>query len=262
MDIQQSHRFYRLSEGAVQCDEHGLSVGGVPLLLRSFQRGGADSWMARPDEDLNRALSDLYGLPVDIAEKRDRLAMVAKALQRGELALAKIATLLLRFPDPPSLAKGAPECGTLELATQLFDSGLFKGDWDPAKHPRGEEAPNRGWFAPKEGESKPPPGDIQPKEKGELVPSQEGEIAPSEEKQSGPKPQPTPRKMSLLKSLRAALKNMARIVIEAANFEYWLGSAVAEGAYKLAEYEHVIQQAEVLIFETPREMFANYERTA
>jgi A nuclease family of the HNH/ENDO VII superfamily with conserved AHH len=68
--------------------------------------------------------------------------------------------------------------------------------------------------------------------------------------------------MSLLKPLREALKNMARAVIGTANFEYWLGSAAAECAYKLAEYEHVIQQAEVLIFETPREMFANYERTA
>jgi hypothetical protein len=261
MDAQQGCRFYRLSKEGVQCDEQGLSVGGVPLLLRSSRRGGADSWVVRPDDELNSALGNLYGLPIDIAEKRDRLAGVAKALQSGELALAKIATLLLRFPDPPSLAKSAPERGTVELATQLFDSGLFKGDWDPAKHPRREEAPNRGWFAPKEGEPE-PSGAFEPKEKGELVPSQEGEIAPTQEKQPEPKPQSTRRKTSLLEPLSAAWKNMARTVIEAANFEYWLGSAAAEGANKLAEYEHVIQQAEVLIFETPREMFANYERTA
>jgi hypothetical protein len=261
MDIPQNHRFYHLSEGAVQCDEHGLSVGGVPLLLPSFQRGGADSWMTLPEEDLNQALSDLYGLPVDIAEKRDGLATVARALQSGDLALAKIATLLLRFPDPPSLAKGAPERGTLELVAQLFDSGLFKGDWDPAKHPRRDTAPNRGWFAPKEGESQPPRGEFEPKEKGELVPSQEGEIAPPQEKQPEPKPRPRRRKKSLLKPLREALKNMARAVIETANFEYWLESAIAEGANKLVEYEQVVQKAEALIFETPSEMFANYERT-
>jgi hypothetical protein len=141
MDAQQRCRFYRLSKEGVQCDEQGLSVGGVPLLLRSSRRGGSDSWMVRPDDELNSALGNLYGLPIDIAEKRDRLAGVAKALQSGELALAKIATLLLRFPDPPSLAKSAPEPGTLELATQLFDSGLFKGIGIPPNIRAGKKRP-------------------------------------------------------------------------------------------------------------------------
>jgi hypothetical protein len=36
----------------------------------------------------------------------------------------------------------------LRLAADLFLSGLFKGEWDPDKHPRAGEAPNPGWFAP------------------------------------------------------------------------------------------------------------------
>jgi len=140
-------RFFRLSEGGVQCGEDGLFVGSTPMLLRSPRAGGGESWATRPIDELERDLGAGYGLPIDIAAKRDGLAGVARALERGDMALAKIAALLLRFPDPPSLAKDVPERGSLELATRLFESGLLKGDWDPAKHPRTGEPPNRGWFA-------------------------------------------------------------------------------------------------------------------
>jgi hypothetical protein len=101
----------------------------------------------RPSEELERDLGAGYGLPIDIAAKHGGLAGVARALERGDLALAKIAAVLLQFPDPPSLAKDAPPCGSVELAAQLFESGLLKGDWDPAKHPRTGTAPNPGQFA-------------------------------------------------------------------------------------------------------------------
>ncbi len=45
----------------------------------------------------------------------------------------------LRLPAPPSLAKATPACGALEVAAQLFDSGLLKGGWDPSEHPRTDE---------------------------------------------------------------------------------------------------------------------------
>ena len=51
--------------------------------------------------------------------------------------------LLLRFPEPPSLAKDAPGRGSLELATQLFESDLLEGGWDSTKHPRTETANER-----------------------------------------------------------------------------------------------------------------------
>ncbi len=141
-------RFFRLSDGGVQCGEDGLFVGTTPMLLRTPRPGGGDSWAARPSDELERDLSASYGLPIEIAAKRDGLTAVARALERGEMALAKIAALLLRFPDPPALAKGAPARGSVELAAQLFESGLLK-DWDSSKHPRTGTPPNRAWFAVK-----------------------------------------------------------------------------------------------------------------
>ena len=102
----------------------------------------------RPSDELERDLGACYGLPIDVAAKREGLAGVARALERGEMPLAKIAALLLRFPDPPSLAKDAPERGSLELAARLFESGLLK-EWDELKHTRTGTAPNRAWFAVK-----------------------------------------------------------------------------------------------------------------
>lgn len=118
-------------------------------MLRRSRGAGAEAWSVRPTEELNDELSLCYGLPIDVVAKREGLDVVARALGRGDLALAQIAALLLRFPDPPSLAKDAPARGSLELAARLFESGLLKGDWDASKHPRRGEAPNRGWFAAK-----------------------------------------------------------------------------------------------------------------
>ena len=137
-------RFFRLSEAGVRCGPDGVSVGPTALVVRA----GA-GWAARPRAELEAELSDLYGLPIDLAGRDDRLAGIARALERGEPALAAIGALLLRFPDPPSLAKGSPACGSAELARRLFDSGLLDKDWDPAQHPRVGEPPNPGWFAAK-----------------------------------------------------------------------------------------------------------------
>ncbi|MGD0762836.1 MAG: hypothetical protein ABR929_06515 [Roseiarcus sp.] len=143
-------RFFRLSDEGVRCDENGLFVGGAPMLACSQRPGGGYAWAARPLDEQNRDLGARYGFPVDIAVKRIGMAGVARALEHGDLALAQISALLLRFPDPPSLAKGAPEGGSAELARQLIESGLLKADWDSSKHPRTGEPPNPGWFAPKD----------------------------------------------------------------------------------------------------------------
>ncbi len=140
-------RFFRLADGGVQCGDDGLFVGSTPILRRSPRPGGG-GWAARPSDELERDLSACYGLPIDVAAKREGLAGVARALERGDVALAKIAALLLRFPDPPSLAKDAPERGSRELAERLFESGLLK-EWDESKHPRLGGPPNRGRFAVK-----------------------------------------------------------------------------------------------------------------
>jgi hypothetical protein len=147
-------RFFRLSDGGVQCGEDGLFVGSTPLLLRSARPGGGDVWAVRPSDAIDRDLSDCYGLPIDAAAKHGKLRVVARALERGDLALAKIAAVLLQFPDPPSLAKGAAERGSLELAARLFESGLLK-DWDSSLHPRLGGPPNSGWFAQRPSEAVP-----------------------------------------------------------------------------------------------------------
>ena len=137
-------RFFRLSEDGVRCGADGLFVGPTRL-LRCAEPGG---WEARPCDEAEAELTALYGLPIDLFGKQGGLATVAAALDRGEASLAAIAAVLLGFPDPPGLAKDAPIRGSVELAAQLFASGLLK-DWDPAQHPRVGDKPNPGWFAAK-----------------------------------------------------------------------------------------------------------------
>ena len=147
MGVISEMRMFRLSEEGVRCGEDEFLIGSAPMLVRGPRAGGGQGWMARPNEELSCELSACYGLPIDIASKSDGLAGVARALDRGEIALAQIAAVLLGFPDPPSLAKDAPARRSFELATQLLWSALLKGDWDPAKHPRTGARPNRAWFA-------------------------------------------------------------------------------------------------------------------
>ncbi len=155
MGVISEMRMFRLSEEGVRCGEDGFLIGSAPMLVRGPRAGGGQGWMARPNEELSCELSACYGLPIDIASKSDGLAGVARALDRGEIALAQIAAVLLGFPDPPSLAKDAPARRSFELATQLLWSALLKGDWDPAKHPRTGARPNRAWFAATGSESAP-----------------------------------------------------------------------------------------------------------
>jgi hypothetical protein len=136
--------FFRLSADGVRCGADGLSVGPTPL-LRHTDSGG---WEVRPRDEVEAELTALYGLPIDLSGKQGGLATAADALGRGDAALATIAAVLLGFPDPPGLAKDAAARGSVELAAQLFASGLLK-DWDSLKHPRVGERPNPGWFAAK-----------------------------------------------------------------------------------------------------------------
>ncbi|MBV8473011.1 MAG: hypothetical protein JO107_02780 [Hyphomicrobiales bacterium] len=144
MGAPQICRFFRLSEAGVRCGPDGLFVGAVPLLRRAATGG----WEARPREELEGALSVVYGLPIDLSSKQAGLAGVAGALGRGEVALAAIGAVLLGFPDSPLLAKDGPACGSSDLAAQLLGSRLLKG-WASSQHPRLGGPPNRGWFAPK-----------------------------------------------------------------------------------------------------------------
>ena len=133
------------SEG-VSCDARGVSVGGVPLL----QPPGASNpfWSVRQLGELNKDLSVRYRLRIDIASKSSSLALIAAALNRGDIAMAAIAAVQMQMPDPPPLAKCAENLDEIiRRARELNRSGLLKF-WDPAKHPRAGVPPNPGWFAP------------------------------------------------------------------------------------------------------------------
>ena len=141
-------RVFALRPEGVRCGADGLFVGSVPLLRRARDSRGREYWSVRPATELDDELTERYGLPVDVTTKAGGMATVAKALNRGDLALAGIGAVLLQFPDPPSLEKGAPAAEDwVRLAVELACSGLLKGDWDPAKHPRTGEKPNPVWFA-------------------------------------------------------------------------------------------------------------------
>ena len=143
--------------GGVSCDDEGVFVGSVPLLQCS-RRFGNTFWTARRIDDLNADLTVLYGLPVDATAKTNAMALIAAALNHGDLAMAAIAAVQMQFPDPPKIA-GAEETNDQlwRSVAELCRSGLLKADWDPAKHPRTGTPPNRGWFAPVPREAKTPP---------------------------------------------------------------------------------------------------------
>lgn len=150
-------RYFQLRPGRIECDAGGLRVGGIALLARDAK----GAWARRDERDLNRELSKLYGLPLDVGRKRGGLDAVAAGLGNGDLSRAQIAALLLQLPDPP-VSQGSQH-GALEkrrLAHDLGACGLLKADddWDE-KHPRTGAPPNPGWFAPNPGE----PGADKPK---------------------------------------------------------------------------------------------------
>ena len=241
-------RFFRLNVGGVHCDEHGLFVGGAPLLDRSSRPGGREGWTPRPATALNRDLAACYGLPVDASAKQGGLAVVVRALERNDLALAQIAALLLQFPDPPSLTKDSSAQGVAALARRLIEAGLLKADWDAAEHPRTGESPNPGWFAPRddggvqvaENDAEPPPTMTDapskptwagPAQSEGAPPAPRGEPAspasPPVPKKEPEKPNSTGREV--MRALRAFLKEEALPTIEAGEiFRSWASEKVRE----------------------------------
>jgi hypothetical protein len=89
------------SAESVSCTAQGVFVGHVPLLEKID-----GSWSQRPPAKLNEELTACYRLPVDIAAKANALSLIAAAFNRGDLAMAAIATVQMQLPDPPSWAKG------------------------------------------------------------------------------------------------------------------------------------------------------------
>lgn len=80
----------------MSCDTDGAFVGDVPLLRRAG--GGNWRWSVRPLAELNKELTACYRVPVDVSVKASALALIATALNRGDLAMAVIATVQMQLP--------------------------------------------------------------------------------------------------------------------------------------------------------------------
>jgi hypothetical protein len=144
----------RQSSDGISCGPRGVFVGDVRLLQCEGENERDTYWIVRSLAELNDELTARYGLPIDVTAKGGALALIAGALNRGDVAMAAIATVQMQFPDPPPLAKNVePSEEVMRRALELHRSGLLKAGWDPSKHPRREAPPNRGWFAPTEGDS-------------------------------------------------------------------------------------------------------------
>lgn len=173
------------------CGENGVFVGGVPLLQRHRNPSGAYAWQPRPMAELNRDLRKHYGVPIEFEGKMGGLAGICRALNRGDLIHAQIATLHLQIPDPPALQRSGQAVGAMvDLVCALQASGLLKAEWDEEKHPRwpaGSPDSVGGQFAP-EGAYSGNPGST------EQIPV--GQSAPMTTAQAGtiavPRPVPIP----------------------------------------------------------------------
>jgi hypothetical protein len=112
-------------------------VGGVALLNRAPSTGDATELNSRPLNQLNLELSERFGVPVDFSSKLAGVSVVVKALERGDLARAQMATLLMQIPEPPESGEGAvSEAQLYQTILRLRASKMLKADWDSSKHPR------------------------------------------------------------------------------------------------------------------------------
>ena len=140
----------------VSCDADGAHIGDVPLLKRSII-DGKEKWEPRECAELSKDICGSLGLPIDMSSKMGGIRAISNALNKGDVARAQIATVLLGIPDPPALSKGADNRAELnKFIDDLFWSGLLKADWDPDEHmrwPAGSPDSQGGRFAPKDEDS-------------------------------------------------------------------------------------------------------------
>lgn len=137
-------RLYALRPGAVECDSTGPRVGGAELLSKDTRGQWADCDL----DSIEAKLAKAYEMGIDASPKLSGLNAVVRALNAGDIALAQIAALLLKFPDPDLLVGDK-----VRLEQDLVACGLLRAvpEWEAA-HPRTGQPPNAGWFAVKPGE--------------------------------------------------------------------------------------------------------------
>lgn len=136
--IKTEHHFGLTKRGlGVSCDEDGLFIANIPLLEKTQNYNGGEVWAVRALTFLNKELTSIYGLPVDLTSKINGLSTVANALSSGQMARAQTVALHLRLPNPPEVRKAQSHTAEArDIASRLIFGGILKADWDPDKHPR------------------------------------------------------------------------------------------------------------------------------
>ncbi|QUD90106.1 hypothetical protein [Phenylobacterium montanum] len=76
------------------CTLDGMTLAGVPLLQRTI-----NGFAPRPADEIGKLLSSAYGFEFNPTKIQPRLAVVADALNRGEVARAMVATAQIALPE-------------------------------------------------------------------------------------------------------------------------------------------------------------------
>ncbi len=76
------------------CTPEGLTFAGIPLLQRTLA-----GFAPRPADEIGKLLSGAFGFEFSPTRIQPRLAVIAEALNRGDLARAMVATAHMALPD-------------------------------------------------------------------------------------------------------------------------------------------------------------------
>jgi hypothetical protein len=106
----------------LRCDPDGLFLAGEALLERDEEC----RFRPRSDADIRKILDSAYGAKTNWESRIRSVSVVAKALNNGDIALAMMAALLMRMPEPG---------GTIRIVD--VDGVLAKAGFDPDE-PRDE----------------------------------------------------------------------------------------------------------------------------
>jgi hypothetical protein len=96
----------------LRCDADGLFFAGEALL----ERDGENQFRPRQPNSIQKLLSATYGVNSDWASRIRSVDVVAKALNKGDMARAMMAAVLMRLPEPSDAVPIASTDGSLAKA--------------------------------------------------------------------------------------------------------------------------------------------------
>lgn len=96
----------------LRCDASGLFFAGEALL----ERDAENQFRPRRPDAIRKVLSATYGVDADWASRIRSVDVVAKALNRGDMARAMVAAVLMRLPEPNDAIRFADAGGGLAKA--------------------------------------------------------------------------------------------------------------------------------------------------